>query len=94
MATVMKMFWAGLTKKNYEDVRRETNFEGDAPRGGKYHVAWVTADGLHVLDVWESQGAFETFVQTRLMPTVKKLGIPGEPKVEFHEAQNTFAPNP
>jgi hypothetical protein len=94
MATVMKMFWPGLTAKHYEDVRRDTNFEGNKPAGGKYHVAWLTSEGLHVIDVWESGKAFDAFVQSRLMPSAKKLGIPGEPKVELFEAHNTFAPNP
>jgi hypothetical protein len=94
MAIVMKMHWTGLKKEHYEAVRRETNFEGDAPRGGKYHVAWLTSDGLHVLDVWESAKQFEDFVQTRLMPAAQKHGLPGEPKVEIFEAHNTFAPSP
>ena len=94
MAIVMKMHWAGLKKEHYEGVKRETNFEGSAPRGGKYHVAWFTDDGLHVLDVWESAKDFEGFVQTRLMPAARKLAIPGEPSVEIFEAHNTFAPNP
>jgi hypothetical protein len=94
MAIVMKMHWAGLKKEHYEAVRRETNFEGNAPLGGEYHVAWLTSDGLHVLDVWESAALFEEFVKARLMPAAQKLAIPGEPKVEIFEAHNTFAPNP
>jgi hypothetical protein len=49
---------------------------------------------MHVVDVWDSQAAFEQFLQTRLMPAVQKLKIPGQPKVEFFPAMNTFAPNP
>jgi hypothetical protein len=94
MAIVMKMFWAGLKQEHYEAVRRETKFETNAPRGGKYHVAWVDGAGLHVVDVWESAQLFEEFVQTRLMPAAQKHGLPGEPKVEIAEAYNTFAPNP
>src|SRR5258706_7069340 len=47
MATVMVMNWPGVTREHYEALRRETNFEGDAPRGGKYHVAWSSAEGMH-----------------------------------------------
>jgi hypothetical protein len=94
MATVMVMNWSGITLEHYEAVRRETNFEGVVPKGGKYHVAWGTKDGIQVVDVWDSQAAFENFLQTRLMPAVQKLQIPGQPKVEFFPAYNTFAPNP
>ena len=94
MATVMVMNWPGITTEHYEAVRRETNFEGVAPRGGKYHVAWSTKEGMHIVDVWDSQAAFEQFLQARLMPAVEKLKIPGQPQVEFFPAYNTFAPNP
>jgi hypothetical protein len=94
MATVMSMKWHNITKQDYERVRKEANWEGDHPRGGKYHVAWFTPDGLCVLDVWDSHQDFEHFAQTRLMPAVQRLGIEGQPQVEFHEAHATFAPNP
>jgi hypothetical protein len=94
MPIVMKMHWAGLTKDHYDAVRRTVDFENKVPRGGKYHVAWLEADGLHVLDVWDSAKEFEEFAQTRLMPAAKQLAIPGEPKVAICEALNTFAPNP
>ena len=94
MAIVMKMHWAGLNKGHYDAVCSAVDFVNKIPGGGKYHVAWLTADGLHVLDVWESAKDFEEFAQTRLMPAAKRLAIPGEPKVEIFEAHNTFAPNP
>jgi hypothetical protein len=94
MATVMVMHWAGTTKEHYEALRREVNFEGNAPHGGKYHVAWSTPEGMRVVDVWESDAAFHQFLQNRLMPAVQKLKIPGEPKVELFAAHNVFAPNP
>jgi len=94
MATVMVMHWPGLAKKDYDDVRREVNWEGNAPAGGKYHVAWETADGINVVDVWESGQRFEQFLQNRLMPAVQKLKIPGQPRVDLFEAHATYAPNP
>jgi hypothetical protein len=94
MAIVMKMHWAGLKQEHYDAVCREVNFEQFAPKGGKYHVAWVDSGGLHVVDVWESAKDFETFAETRLMPAAMKLKIPGQPKIEVNEAVNTFAPNP
>jgi hypothetical protein len=94
MATVMSMRWAGISKQDYEAIRRETDFEGQKPTGGKYHIAWFEGDGIRVVDVWDSVKDFEQFAQSRLMPAAQKLGLKGEPKVEFHEAHNTFAPNP
>ena len=94
MATVMVMHWPGTTKEQYEALRREVNFEGDKPAGGKYHVAWATPQGMRVVDVWESEASFQAFAQSRLMPAAIKLKIPGEPKIETFPAYNVFAPNP
>jgi hypothetical protein len=85
------------------DARRhdDGNSDGDALAG--YHGGTLrsgsardelTPDGMHIVDVWDSQAMFEQFLQTRLMPAVQKLKIPGQPKLEFFPAYNTFAPNP
>lgn len=63
------------------------------PKGAKFHVAWFAKDGMHVLDIWESQADFEKFVNDRLMPAVKRLGIQGQPKVEIEAAHAIFAPD-
>jgi len=93
MATVMLMHWPEVSLDQYEQARKEINWEGNVPKGAKFHVAWMAKDGFHVLDLWESREDFEKFVQERLMPGVQKIGIEGEPKVEFEEAQAIFAPN-
>jgi hypothetical protein len=94
MATVMKMHWAGVTKDQYEAVRKEAKWETDVPEGAKYHVAWFSGDALQVMDIWKSGGDFQRFAETRLMPAVAKVGVKGQPNVEFFEAHATFAPNP
>jgi hypothetical protein len=93
MATVMNMHWPEVTKEQYERVRQEVNWEGDVPAGAKFHVAWFADDGFRVLDIWESQSAFETFAQERLMPGVQKVGVQGQPRVQFGEVHATFAPD-
>jgi len=93
MATVMLMHWPEVSKEQYEQARKAVNWEGEAPQGGKFHVAWFGEDGLHVLDLWESREDFEQFVEQRLMPGVRKIGIQGQPKVQFAEAHAVFAPN-
>ena len=93
MATVMLMHWPEVTKEQYEQARREVNWEGDNPKGGKYHVSWFD-NGLHVLDVWDSQSDFEAFAQARLAPAVQKIGIQSQPNVTFGEVHAIYAPNP
>lgn len=93
MATVMLMHWPEVSIEQYEQARKEINWEGNVPQGAKFHVAWMGNDGFHVLDLWESQADFDRFTQERLMPGIQKLGIQGQPRVEFFKAQAFFAPD-
>jgi hypothetical protein len=92
MATVMQMHWAEVTREQYEAARREINWEGAPADGGLFHVSWFGKDGLHVTDVWESPQHFQRFAEQRLMPGVAKLGIKGQPAVEFSEAHAVYFP--
>ena len=94
MATVMQMHWPEITRELYEQARREVNWEGDVPKGAKFHVAWFADDGFHVLDLWEKQSDFEAFAQSRLAPFTQKVGVTSQPNVTFAEALAIFAPNP
>jgi len=94
MAKIMLMHWPEVTEQQYQQVRKEVNWEGDPPVGAKLHVAWFAADGFHVLDLWDSAEEFESFVGQRLMPGVQKVGIQGQPVVQVETTTAIFAPNP
>jgi hypothetical protein len=93
MATVMLMHWPQVTKEKYESVRNDVKWETDVPAGAKFHVAWFGDDGLHVLDLWDSPQAFQTFAETRLNAATQRAGIEGQPNVQLIEAHAIFAPN-
>jgi hypothetical protein len=93
MATVMLMHWPEVSLAQYDQARKEINWEGDTPKGAKFQVAWMGKDGFHALDLWESQEDFQRFVEERLMPGVQKIGIAGQPEVKLTEAHAVFAPN-
>jgi hypothetical protein len=92
MAVFMLLEWDGVTKEQYETVRHTVNWEGNPPKGGKFHVAAFTPKGLRVTDVWESREDFQDFVEKRLMPGTKEAKIAGEPHVEVLPAHAVFAP--
>ena len=93
MATVMLMHWREVSKEQYEQARADVKWETDTPAGAKFHVSWFGDDGLHVLDLWDSQQQFEKIVETRLGPATQRIGIQGQPNVQFAEAHAIFAPN-
>jgi hypothetical protein len=94
MAIVMSMHWPEVSKAQYEQVRKDVGWETSVPKGARMHVAWFATDGFHVMDVWDSQNDFETFLGTRLQPSVQRAGIKGQPNVAFAECHAIFAPNP
>ena len=44
------------------------------------HVAGQGANGFRVVDVWESEEAFQRFGEA-LMPVLQEIGVQGEPEV-------------
>src|SRR6266496_5890592 len=93
MATVMSMEWAGVTQEQYNRVMSALGLDTSPPIGGMFHVAGFTGGSLRVLDIWESQQAFERFQRERLTAAVQKAGITTQPKVQFFPAHNIYVPN-
>ncbi len=48
---------------------------------------------MRVLDIWDSQQAFERFQKDRLNAAVQKSGITSKPNVQFIPVHNIYAPN-
>lgn len=78
----------GITRKMYDALRPETNWEKDHPPGGLFHACSFDDQGdLHVADVWESPEAMDQFVKSRLVPAMQKLQVP-PPQVEVYPLHN------
>ena len=63
---------------------------GPAARGQLFH--WVTAfdNGIRVNDVWESRQAFDSFLETRVLPVLPEVGVANPPEIQFFEVHNYF----
>ena len=82
MALAFHFSPSSFTPAVYDDTIKRLEAAGaGAPAGRLYHFA-LEADGkIQVLDVWESQEAFEAFGPT-LLPIMAELGAdPGQPMV-------------
>jgi hypothetical protein len=61
------------------------------PDGIVSHVAGSRADGgLTVVDVWESQAAFDRFMADRLQPAFEAVGGVPQPAVVPFEVRNAY----
>jgi hypothetical protein len=66
------------TADQYDQINRQLGVsDGNLPEGLISHVAAGPTDGggMEIVDVWESQQAFDAFIQNQLMPAVQALGF-------------------
>ena len=74
----------GVGKEKYDAVMRELGLDkknAHWPRGVISHFAGPVPGGWCVVDLWESQQAFDTFRERQLQPAFQKVG--GIPKPEI-----------
>jgi hypothetical protein len=94
MAFAMFMRWPEVTADQYDSVMATLDLDVNPAAGSVLHVAAVTDNGLEVCEVWQTEQAFRGFVDQRLLPIARELGIAGEPQVEMVPLRNLYAANP
>jgi heme-degrading monooxygenase HmoA len=90
--TVLMTMDLPVDRKVVEEVSSGMRTHEDPPEGLIVHVATETANGVHVVDIWESKEAFEKFSADRLTPAMQKamvelnIKMDGPPEQTFEEA--------
>ena len=87
----------GVTQQDYDAVMTELglgtpNVEENEqwPDGLISHTAGTTESGWFVVDVWESQEAFDSFFAERLGPALQKANVQ-PPQVTAFDVYNRYA---
>jgi hypothetical protein len=57
-----------------------------------FHVAAFDEKGAHFVDNWETAEEFQSFIETRLMPGAKQVGMHGEPRAQIQQVHALFTP--
>lgn len=94
MAVAMWMHWPGMTADQYDAVMARLGLDANPAAGGVLHVAAVTDDGVEVCDVWQTEQAFNGFLEQRMLPVIGELGITGEPEIRVVPLHNLYAADP
>ena len=80
----------------YDRVNQKLDVEGDPPAGLILHSASPADGGMVIVDVWESQEAFDRFAEERLEPALREVmgGDPpeGATTVRTYEAHSVVKP--
>jgi hypothetical protein len=62
-----------VSREDVEALSNDMNAREKPPAGIISHVVTETANGVHVVDVWESAEDFQRFAQDQLMPSMQKV---------------------
>lgn len=63
----------GVSLKMLDEVTDEMQVDDNPPDGMLVHTHFEQNGQIRVVDVWDSQEAYEAFVQTRLMPAMQAV---------------------
>jgi hypothetical protein len=75
--------------KEYDEVMKQMDLGGRVPPGAQFHVAGAgPSGGWRVVDVWDSDGAFEAFTQSSIIPETQAVQMPA-PAVTRFDVHNT-----
>ena len=64
----------GLTQEQYDQIIENLQRGGKTAEGRIFHVAGPMEGGWRVLDVWESQEAWDKFLQEKLGQALQEAG--------------------
>jgi hypothetical protein len=87
MPVAMLVEFPGSTLQQYDKVMQILQLGDKPPTGSFFHSAGQTEGGLRVVDVWESQQAFDKFVQDKLGKALQEAGLK-PPKVTAWPVHN------
>jgi hypothetical protein len=81
MPVAFIMDFVGATSEQYDAVIADMQLGGRTPDGALYHAAGATEAGWRVVDVWETDEAFQDFAARQIGPITQAHGLP-EPRVQ------------
>ena len=70
--TVVMTMDLPVSRADLEALSADLGTHDNPPDGLIVHIATATSDGVHVMDIWESEAAFEKFRDDQLMPSMVK----------------------
>ena len=90
MAVVWILEWPGVTKEQFAELQERTEWETDAPAGLQHQVTAFGDKALVLTQVWKSPEHVMRFMEDRLLPAVRALGITSMPRVDQYPVHSIF----
>jgi hypothetical protein len=90
MAVAMLLEWPGQTQEQYEQLMKLVGWKPIRPRVDSSTSPAPCPGGWRVVDIWESEEAFERFAGERPIPAVQQVGVPDMPNPEFYPIEGVW----
>jgi hypothetical protein len=91
MAVLCILSGEGFTKQQYEEVKKEVDWEHTKPKGEIFHsIGFDNSGKYRVVDIWESEQDFNNFINNKIKPAYDKINAP-VPKGEIIPLHNANA---
>jgi hypothetical protein len=92
MTVVTTLDVMGMTAEEYRAVLDYMGVESRPAAGLYLHLTTEIDQGFRVVEIWDRQDGFEEFLQKRLAPATKALGIDRKTVITVTPLFNLFAP--
>jgi hypothetical protein len=67
----------GFTKEQYEEIKKEVDWEHAKPKGEIFHsIGFDNSGKYHVVDIWDSEQDFNNFINNKIKPAYDKINAP------------------
>lgn len=93
MAVAVFLRYPGVTAAQYDRLVAGLELDASPPIGAILHVAAVTANGVNVCEVWQTEAAAEAFLERRLRAALDEARIRCEVEYRIVPLHNMFAPD-
>jgi hypothetical protein len=82
----------GMTPEEYRAVLDEMGVESRPAAGIFLHLTTTTDFGYRIVEIWDSKEGFEEFLEKRLGPASKAIGLSRKTDISITPLHNFFAP--
>jgi hypothetical protein len=83
----------GVRQEQYDRLIGLCGLDDDPAVGQILHLCMETPDDVEFVEVWQTRQTALAFVEQRLKPAMRLLGIEDEPNVWIFALRNLFAPD-
>jgi hypothetical protein len=92
MSVITTLDITAMTAEEYRAVLDHMGVETRPAAGIYLHLTTTTSFGFRIVELWDRKEGFEQFLEKRLAPATKALGIERETDIAVTPLHNLFAP--